>query len=1648
MYSNNEKPIKSKRKEKAPFSKNDIVFSQGDETCNFSGKKVNQITIAPHKRDAFFRKHPNLLNLLKREGANPLIQEPQKNNDVNGEFFITPEATALLIERMFRQEKNRILPAGEQFNTKNIFIIDNNTELLEKILTELIIKDNEDAKFIYVDKVHASLLYMRQIKNTMYCYILDSEFSVAYHFSDALKKIYPNALLTESDFTLLKDYYSCFTFALKSLRYFVKHGHEFFPLIIKGLNDENHRDKMMKIENPDSNNYLELKELPPALLKLYQGSVQFSEEILNTIVSVKKKQTLKDYYQEYAFAVNDKQNYNSAALLKKYHYFEILANYLAKCLLQNDKKAPENNKIDPEKIEDLPLSLHKRILKFSDTPRMQLKNATIPPVDKYLGIQEILDSHKDVLSPYEKSLIQPIEEKFPNFKNSYYQLKNTHKKNSDASNKIITLLLIAAFVEIQDIGHIKLYLEFAQKLIVLFGNYTYVLDYFRKHASCDTQKPLHALCLFEMPKESLSNKEYWIKLVLNFGPNATKYLADSAQINQLLKNDNFSLKKLGLTSELDRVALIAAHVRYQRGKEHPQLALLALQFNVPEEVFEKCLDLTQNQAKSFDYLPDITIHGATLNSRFNQYIFSKLPAGDLDGLFLGEYTSCCQSFGKSAESAIVNGMTSLYSGFYVVRRNDKIIAQSWVWITEDGEVVFDSWEFINKHEGHIYKPFILKAAEQLIDYGFSRVLIGVGGKTPKMGLEVTEDKAQRPPHNTGYSDASHQFIIKDNSERSPFTEFAKKHSSYASWVSEDLDNDAILEKISELIVANQLSFANFINLIRFFHIYQHKILFHTSQAHKTLFQNAIAAYRHLMTPLYKIIIEEDVTVLDLLISYSDNSLLNNLICQINESELSINTLMHRAVAHNAIQILTYLYSIHPQAENTDAIAAISNNTYPSLLFTAVQNNAQACAFFILSKITREQLIILIQQKNQQNKSILHYLAINNAVAIFNKIVQQCATPNAARLIVPENDSPIDFIKTALYTNSLDFCRVYKKSLPDIPIPVPPDLIMSAIDAYPHKQNLETFTWLKEQFENKNDWFEYLQTKDKDNQSVMYRVLHRGYFYLALHLLKDFDDLEINTKIHDLLLGINEKSWFPIEALKHCPLDQPQAMHAFFTKMLQVYDRQPDQLIELFCKGNYAAFQAIIASQNIELFHTVLKKLCYKTNSHSLFYNTKQKTDTILNAMIEVFNQSNISTRIIPLNVLIQFINALFSYCSEADKEELLLQLNYELITGDVLEYLLENNGTKNNRAFLANWARLDNDSILSAILKQTKNRDVKFYQVLFKFYVAQHSKNTIQEFLLNQWDNLISVGTIYKNPFLLRVLYTLFEEKQDILGQLLTANLQKDLSTPHDLYRNFNLYLTKWIKTPTKASQNNMSALLWGLLIQIMILYNKGGNRLFSHLIMDLLIPMIKVIQTNNSDAFCVFKLEHSTDLAILTYYLQQDQLDVERVSHAIKLILINCTHEQRLELIATYHKKLSGRFKEAIMQELESYVAALEKLDILLELKSDLTVLNETKKTARFFPKISREHKELANLLKPFDANKVAYVTSEEKWLYITTEEINTAWEKILTILNTKIPKNNLSSPAPAEFLGMVLKYQQKMSALEEPDALERTNHPASMSF
>ncbi len=195
--------------------------------------------------------------------------------------------------------------------------------------------------------------------------------------------------------------------------------------------------------------------------------------------------------------------------------------------------------------------------------------------------------------------------------------------------------------------------EYSYKLSMLFHTVEEVYRYIENYMDCQAIRPIHDLCLFNLPSEGAWNSAAWAKLALEHGTEATNFLAFAAHIEKKLKRPPVSL---------DEVKQVAKDVRYARHKENPRLSDIFLAQDISENVFNKILD--NHKPKSVDHLPDLFIDGKEFNEP--KFYMKKLPFTDLRGYVLGKMTHCCQYVGQAGGGCAIHGMTSPYGGFYVV----------------------------------------------------------------------------------------------------------------------------------------------------------------------------------------------------------------------------------------------------------------------------------------------------------------------------------------------------------------------------------------------------------------------------------------------------------------------------------------------------------------------------------------------------------------------------------------------------------------------------------------------------------------------------------------------------------------------------------------------------------------------------------------------------------------------------------------------------------------------------------------------------------------------------------------------------------------------------------------------------------------------
>jgi len=158
----------------------------------------------------------------------------------------------------------------------------------------------------------------------------------------------------------------------------------------------------------------------------------------------------------------------------------------------------------------------------------------------------------------------------------------------------------------------------------------------------------------------------------------------------------------------------------------------------------------------------------TLKGSVKDYTWEMLDPRNPRWLTVGVETNCCQHLGS------VGGACVRYIGehpdsatTFVITRGKKVIAQSFTWISDEGDLVFDNIEIlgddVRKDIIQCYFDYMSEAKRSLKSFGVQRAI--VGGGYDDAGVEnyfskiATEDKVE-VPSDLGYSDIKNlQYLV-------------------------------------------------------------------------------------------------------------------------------------------------------------------------------------------------------------------------------------------------------------------------------------------------------------------------------------------------------------------------------------------------------------------------------------------------------------------------------------------------------------------------------------------------------------------------------------------------------------------------------------------------------------------------------------------------------------------------------------------------------------------------------------------------------------------------------------------------------------------------------------------------------------------------
>lgn len=139
-----------------------------------------------------------------------------------------------------------------------------------------------------------------------------------------------------------------------------------------------------------------------------------------------------------------------------------------------------------------------------------------------------------------------------------------------------------------------------------------------------------------------------------------------------------------------------------------------------------------------------------------------LEPNDKKQVILGQLSVCCQRLNGSAEASMMEGLINPDSGFLVFEREEKLLAQSWIWLTEDKTtLVLDNIELADERTPYdildLIKLWIKKSSYQNIQ-------MGIGYNNVHIGIPVTEPLKWYSQHwRYKYTDANIRVWLKKDS---------------------------------------------------------------------------------------------------------------------------------------------------------------------------------------------------------------------------------------------------------------------------------------------------------------------------------------------------------------------------------------------------------------------------------------------------------------------------------------------------------------------------------------------------------------------------------------------------------------------------------------------------------------------------------------------------------------------------------------------------------------------------------------------------------------------------------------------------------------------------------------------------------------------
>ncbi len=760
---------KNEQKKSSAIQPKDLTYTSGIDTFINVGAKTNTLAVSPDIRNRFLSEHSYSASLLKREEANPLLEEgvwSAQQRGREGEYYLTHEALTLLIECDLKRHRH------DQYDTRNIYVVKNDEQKLNYVLRGIEI-NADDAKLVNISGIHAVPFYLRRHAGKMHCLIVDSEatkYDPPEAVMNAVRNVFPDVQIVLMKALLQKDYFSCTTFAYHALRYFCKHGKDVFPYIDKQIN-------LQPVEGEVPVFFLPAHLVMPALLKMCQSPLQLSDEVLDKVVSRKANLTLRQYWQQHQYMLPDNKRINTSAIEKKYKYINKIEGFIDSHIKDSGVSISQNGNIP------LPVMFERMHERYSQTRKQQQAN-DIPLFSAWSDAAVKLLARDPKEENNQMAALQSIDlQTLMNDKNI------PAKEFNELEYQKLAPFILAAICDQQKTlnqsEQVQNAAEYAAQLICLFGDMAKAVEYLKrfyaKTRGVSTQL-VHDACLFSLPATKKWSVSLWRELLQRFKPSSSEDLIMRifSLADRMEKHANIIDKPLAENTSFSTLQDHLKHLVYARSDENPEAAFLLFEHGISEDHFNLYLSLQPKDDN--EQIPDILIKGEVIAPQYKGYYLKKLNPSDPRAAILGKLTSCCQSLGGIGHACAVHGITSSYGGFYVLckmknsepEQNDKILAQCWAWRSQEQkntnqsskDMMFDSVEsqvdFRRNYENMLVDFYVYLAHVLVTKHAIPRVLVGKGN-TPNHFDTISPLTKVRPIDYNDYRDSrAFQRIVADH----------------------------------------------------------------------------------------------------------------------------------------------------------------------------------------------------------------------------------------------------------------------------------------------------------------------------------------------------------------------------------------------------------------------------------------------------------------------------------------------------------------------------------------------------------------------------------------------------------------------------------------------------------------------------------------------------------------------------------------------------------------------------------------------------------------------------------------------------------------------------------------------------------------------